>query len=154
MNDDPWTEGLFTIVSLLFKLHLYLAMAYSLCHFMHTCIPQECGLPCVYKCHALVSFHHFASLPSDSAATMKVLLLLAVLPLVSWAQFPAACNTSDCVNNNPSGNPTGNPSGDPSGNPSNNPSNPNSEISNFRVPLHLIMTAGAFVLMVLNIFGM
>ena len=85
-------------MSLLFKLHLYLAMAYSLCHFLHTCIPQECGLPCVYKCHAPVSFQQFASLPSDTTATMKVLLLLAVLPL-AWAQFPAACNNEESLNN-------------------------------------------------------
>ena len=73
-------------------------MAYSLCHFTHTCIPQECGLPCVYKCHGPVSFQQFASLPSDSTATMKVLLLLAVLPL-AWAQFPAVCNNEESLNN-------------------------------------------------------
>ena len=46
------------------------------------------------------------------------------------------------------------PSTDPTRNPSVNTPNPNSEISNFRVPLHLIVTAGTFVLMVMNIFGM
>ena len=65
---------------------------------MHTCIPQECGLPCVYKCHTPVSFQQFASLTSDSAATMRVLLLLTVLPL-AWAQFPAACNNDEDLNN-------------------------------------------------------
>ena len=52
----------------------------------------------VYKCHAPVSFQQFASLPSDSVATMKVLLLLTVLPL-AWAQFPAVCNNDASLNN-------------------------------------------------------